>query len=62
MTKKLEITINQTWIPFPPYFPKLDELKKKKKVFFFWKSFKSMVSALDDSSLSSDQDTNQFLV
>ena len=35
MTNKLEITINQTWIPFPPYFPKLDELKKKKKFFFF---------------------------
>lgn len=32
MTKKLEITINQTWIPFSPYFPKLDELKKKKKI------------------------------
>ena len=30
--------------------------------FFFGRDFQSMVSAFDDSFLSSDQDTNQFLV
>ena len=29
---------------------------------FFEREFQHMVSAPDDSSLSSDQDTNQFLV
>ena len=29
---------------------------------FFFREFQPMTSALDDSSLSSDQDTNQFLV
>ena len=28
--------------------------------FFFLRKFQPMVSALDDNSLSSDQDTNQF--
>ena len=30
--------------------------------FFFFREFQPMASALDDSSLSSDQDINQFLV
>ena len=30
--------------------------------FFFWRKFQLIVSAPDDNSLSSDQDTNQFLV
>ena len=30
--------------------------------FFFKREFQLMSSAFDDSSLSSDQDTNQFLV
>ena len=30
--------------------------------FFFLREFQPMASAPDDSSLSSDQDTNQFLV
>ena len=30
--------------------------------FFFFREFQPMMSAPDDSSLSSDQDTNQFLV
>ena len=30
--------------------------------FFFEREFQPMMFALDDSSLSSDQDTNQFLV
>ena len=30
--------------------------------FFFFREFQHMVSAPNDSSLSSDQDTNQFLV
>ena len=32
------------------------------KILFFEREFQLMASALDDSSLSSDQDTNQFLV
>ena len=32
-----------------------------KVYFFFFREFQPMVSALDNSSLSSDQDTNQFL-
>ena len=31
-------------------------------IFFFLREFQLMASALDDSFLSSDQDTNQFLV
>ena len=31
-------------------------------IFFFFREFQPMASAPDDSSLSSDQDTNQFLV
>ena len=30
--------------------------------FFFWREFQPMMFALDDSFLSSDQDTNKFLV
>ena len=41
--------------------------KKKKKVaqahvMFFFREFQSIESALDDSFLLSDQNTNQFLV
>ena len=31
-------------------------------IFFFFREFQPMASAPDDSSLSSNQDTNQFLV
>ena len=34
----------------------------KLEIFFFFREFQLMASAPDDSSLSSDQDTNQFLV
>ena len=34
----------------------------KNKTNFFFKGFQPMASAPDDSSLSSNQDTNQFLV
>ena len=33
-----------------------------KLFFFFERKFQPMASALDDNSLSSDQDTNHFLV
>ena len=32
------------------------------RFFFFFRKFQFMSSAPDDSSLSSDQDTNQFLI
>ena len=40
------------------------EISTKKIITFFFleREFQPMASALDDSSLSSDQDTNQFLV
>ena len=40
------------------------EKKKKKKIhcFFFFKEFQPIKSILDDSLLSSNEDTNQFLM
>ena len=35
---------------------------KEKKILFFFKEFQPMASVPDNSSLSPDQDTNNFLV
>ena len=43
-------------------FNLLNYVRFYREVFFFAREFQPMASAPDDSSLSLDQDTNQFLV
>ena len=42
--------------------PSIDAMIALGFFFFFWREFQPMMFVLDDSFLSSDQDTNKFLV